>query len=65
MLVGEELSVYAALEKVGRTSMTISAEGWRRERDGEETSLAAKGTFTFVAVDESNTPRIIPSDQGK
>lgn len=59
MLVGEELSVYVKLEKAGRTSMMISAEGWRRERDGDETSLAAKGNFTFVAVDESNTPRAI------
>lgn len=59
MLVGEELSVFVTLEKVGRTSMTIAAEGWRRQRDGDETSLAAKGHFTFVAVDENNTPRAI------
>lgn len=61
MLVGEELSVFVTMEKVGRTSMTISAEGWRRARDGDDTSVAAKGTFTFVAVDDSNTPRAIAS----
>ncbi len=59
MLVGEELSVYAVLEKQGRTSMTIAAEGWRRERDGDDCSRAASGRFTFVAVDENNTPRAI------
>ncbi|MDQ4419709.1 acyl-CoA thioesterase [Sphingobium sp. DEHP117] len=59
MLVGEELSVYATLERQGRTSMTIAAEGWRRERDGDESSRAASGCFTFVAVDETNTPRAI------
>lgn len=65
MLVGEELSVYATLEKSGRTSMTISAEGWRRERDGDDACLTATGCFTFVAVDENNTPRTISSDLGK
>ncbi len=62
MLVGEELSVFAGIEKSGRTSMTISAQGWRRERDGEDTSLVATGRFTFVAVDQNNVPRAIPVD---
>ena len=65
IVVGEELSVYATLENSGRTSMAISTEGWRRERDGDETCLAATGRFTFVAVDETNTPRAIFHDQGK
>tara|TARA_R110000782_G_scaffold78276_8_gene155448 strand:- start:102905 stop:103282 length:378 start_codon:yes stop_codon:yes gene_type:complete len=64
MLVGEELSVFATLEKAGRTSMTLSAQGWRRERDGDETSPCATGQFTFVAVDENNKPRMILPDQG-
>jgi len=62
MLVGEELSVFATIEKTGRTSMTISAQGWRRERDGDDTSLVASGRFTFVAVDDSNMPRPLPSN---
>lgn len=57
MTVGDELSIFATLEKTGRTSMTIATEGWRRERSEEETSLAARGRFTFVAVDENNRPR--------
>ena len=62
MLVGEELSVFASIEKSGRTSMTISAQGWRRERDGDDSSLVASGRFTFVAVDDNNVPRAIPSN---
>lgn len=62
MLVGEELSVFAGIEKSGRTSITIAAQGWRRERDGDDTSLVATGSFTFVAVDENNVPRPIPVD---
>mgnify|MGYP001606962792 CR=1 FL=1 len=59
MVVGEELSVFASIEKSGRTSMTIFAQGWRRERDGDGTSLVASGRFTFVAVDRNNRPRPI------
>ena len=59
MVVGEELSVFVKLERAGRTSMTVRAEGWRRERDGEETNIVASGRFTFVAVDENNKPRAI------
>lgn len=65
MVAGEELSVFVTLEKVGRTSMTITAQGWRRERDGDTQALAASGRFVFVAVDEENSPRAFLSDQGK
>jgi len=59
LVAGEELSVFATLEKQGRTSMTIFAQAWRRERDGDESSLAATGRFIFVAVDENNKSRAI------
>lgn len=65
MVAGEELSVFATLEKVGRTSMTITAQGWRRERDGDGQARAASGRFVFVAVNEENSPREFLSDQGK
>jgi len=59
LVAGEELSVFVALEKQGRTSMTIFAQAWRRERDGDESALAATGRFIFVAVDENNKSRAI------
>ena len=36
MEVGDELSVYASLEREGTTSMTIRARAVGRERDGEQ-----------------------------
>ena len=36
VVVGDEVSVYAELVAVGRTSMTIEVEAWRRDRHGEE-----------------------------
>lgn len=57
VLCGDELSVFVEMERVGRSSMTISAQAMRRERDGDFTETAATGRFTFVAVDDANRPR--------
>jgi acyl-CoA thioesterase YciA len=55
--VGDEVSVYAEVERVGRTSMTIAVEAWRRERHREEPIKVTEAKFTFVAVDEAGQPR--------
>ena len=55
--VGDEVSVYTQIEKVGRTSMTIGVEAWRRHRSEEEEVKVTEAKFTFVAVDDANKPR--------
>ena len=57
--VGDEVSVYCEVERVGRTSLTIAAEAWRRERHSEEAVKVTEAKFTFVAVDEGGRPRPI------
>jgi len=57
--VGDEISVYAAIERQGRTSLTIRADAEARERDGERTVPIASGTFTFVAIGDDERPRPI------
>jgi acyl-CoA thioesterase YciA len=57
VFVGDEVSVYAALTKVGRTSMKIDVEAWRRGRHGEERELVTQANFTFVAVGDDRKPR--------
>ena len=57
--VGDELSIHPDLRRAGRTSLTIDVAAWSRERDGEATHLAAHGTFTFVAVDGTDRPRVL------
>ncbi|NJC05483.1 acyl-CoA thioesterase YciA [Sphingomonas kaistensis] len=59
MAVGDELSVYVALVRQGRTSLLLRAEGIARARDGDAETLVAEGQFTFVALDENNRPRPI------
>ncbi|RYE01643.1 MAG: acyl-CoA thioesterase [Sphingomonadales bacterium] len=55
--VGDEISVYAELVKVGRTSMKIEVEAWRRDRHGEAMEKVTQAHFTFVAIDENRKPR--------
>ena len=55
--VGDEVSVYGEIVKVGRSSMTIAVEAWRRHRVEEVEVKVTEATFTFVAVDQNNRPR--------
>ena len=51
------ISVYAEVERVGRTSMAIRIEVVAT-RDGGETEVkVTEGLFTFVAIDENAHPR--------
>ena len=57
--VGDEISVFAEIEKQGRSSMTIAIEAVARMRDGERMFDVAKGQFTFVALGIDDRPRAI------
>ena len=55
--IGDEVSVYADLVKVGRTSMTIAVQTWARDRHGDAFRRVTEAHFTFVAIDEQRKPR--------
>ena len=55
--VGDEISCYAELRQVGRTSMKIYVEAWRRERQADHAEKVTEATFTFVALDDEGRPR--------
>lgn len=57
--VGDEVSVFAKLAMVGRTSMRIAVEAWQRDRDAETTRKVTQAVFTFVAVDQHGRPRSV------
>jgi acyl-CoA thioesterase YciA len=57
--VGDEVSVYADLLSMGRTSMKLTVEAERRTRFQTETIPVTKAVFTFVAIDEDRRPRPI------
>jgi acyl-CoA thioesterase YciA len=60
VMVGDEVSLYAEILRVGRSSLNIRVEAWRRSRDGDERFKVTQATFTFVAIDETGRPRPVP-----
>jgi acyl-CoA thioesterase YciA len=61
--VGDEVSCYGKIERIGNTSITISVESWARSRLGENTARkVTEGKFTYVAIDEDRRPIPIKRD---
>ena len=58
--VGDEVSCYCGIKKVGRTSLTLNVEVWVRRRLTDHREKATTGTFTFVAIDEDRKPTPVP-----
>jgi len=58
--VGDEVSLYAEVVSIGRTSLRIAVEAWRRVRAGDETNQVTRAVFTFVAIGSDRRPRPIP-----
>jgi acyl-CoA thioesterase YciA len=56
------ISVYAHVERVGRTSMGVRIEVVAERDLGQTEVKVTDGLFTFVALDASHRPR--PVDQG-
>ena len=57
VFVGDEVSVFAELEQVGKTSLKVAVETWRRDRHAGDAYLVTKAKFTFVAIGPDRRPR--------
>jgi acyl-CoA thioesterase YciA len=55
--VGDLVSVYANLVRVGRTSMTVNLEAWALRRTEEKPILVTDGNFTYVSIDDDGRPQ--------
>ena len=62
VFVGDEVSCYAQVIKVGKTSITVKVESWVRRGIGDGHIPVTEGTFTYVAVDEDRRPRPLPRE---
>jgi acyl-CoA thioesterase YciA len=56
------ISVYAAIERVGRTSMGVRIEVIAERDFGVTEVKVTEGLFTFVALDSDHRPRAIDSE---
>ena len=60
--VGDEVTLYATLRKVGRTSMRIHVDAWARPRYSEKAAKVTDADFVFVALDDNGNPRPVFED---
>ena len=60
--VGDEVSLYATVQKTGRTSVRVLVEAWKRSRNAAhaEEVRVTEGVFTYVAIGPDKTPRPLP-----
>jgi len=64
VMVGDVVSFYADVVKVGRTSITVSVEVYaQRNPEKEETVKVTEATLTYVAVDNQRRPRVVSTQQ--
>ncbi len=60
ILLRDLVSVYAAVERRGRTSLAIRIEVVASRDRGRVEAKVTSGLFTFVALDAGHRPRILP-----
>jgi len=64
VLVGDVVSFYAEVVKVGRTSITVGVEVFvQRNPVNEECVKVTEATLTYVAVDSNGKPRVVSVQQ--
>ena len=62
VFVGDVLTFYADIVKVGRTSLTVNVEVYaERNQMQAETVKVTEATLTYVATDNERKPRLLPA----
>ncbi len=64
VFVGDLISCYADVIKVGRTSLTINVDVYaeRASSQGLRIIRVTEATLTYVAIDENRKPKIVPPE---
>lgn len=60
VLVGDQVSFYGEVAKVGRTSIAVKIEAWVRRGLSEDMIKVTEGLFTYVAIGADRRPRPVP-----
>jgi acyl-CoA thioesterase YciA len=59
--VGDVLSVYTAVDHIGRTSLKVHIEAWAQRFRTHHREKVTDATFTFVAIGADGRPRpVVP-----
>jgi acyl-CoA thioesterase YciA len=57
VFIGDEVSCYAEIVKIGRTSMTVKIQAFAHRGRTAEKIEVTEGLFTYVAVNSEGRPR--------
>jgi acyl-CoA thioesterase YciA len=57
--VGDIVTCYARLDRIGRTSMTIAIEAWVQRGTDGTAHRVTHGRFTYVAIDSAGKPHAV------
>ena len=60
VFIGDLVSCYATVNRVGTTSIQVEVETYVRRRESGDRVLVTDGLFTFVAIDRQGQPRPVP-----
>ncbi len=60
VFIGDLISCYASVQRVGNTSIQVKVETYVRRRESRDLVLVTDGLFTFVAIDRRGNPRPVP-----
>jgi len=64
VFVGDVVSFYSEVVKVGRTSITVDVQVFAQRRpEREECVKVTEAILTYVAVDNQRRPRVVPQPQ--
>jgi len=63
ILLHDLISVFAAVERIGRSSIAIRIRVVAERNRGADRVKVTEGLFTFVALDEHHRPRPVKRDQ--
>ena len=65
VLIGDLVSFYADVVRIGRTSITVAVEVYAQRRSLHETVKVTEAALTYVAVDDQGRPRpLSPEGRG-
>jgi acyl-CoA thioesterase YciA len=59
VMVGDEVTCFSSIEKIGNTSITIKTESWVRRGLGDTQIKVTEGVFTYVRVGADGRPQPI------
>ena len=59
--VGDVLCVYADIQRIGTTSITVGLEAWVRRNRLDDRTKVTEARFVYVSLDENGQKRPIPA----